>query len=418
MIFYHALWTLVLPVCLPAACLSRDERFRGRMGLSVPDGVRRDRPIWVHALSVGEVLSAAPLVERFRREIPDHPVVFTVATEKGMSTAIKFLSAHVDRLLYMPLDAWWCSRPIAGHINPGVFVLVESDIWPGLPAFIGAAGAKRILVNGRVSPRTFKAYRRFPFAARLLFRGFDHCLMQSELDLRRVLQVGVDPGKAEVGGNIKFDRTMEPMGFEEREKWLELLGFGSTDPVVVAGSTHRGEEEILLEAFSSLRRESPSARLIVAPRNVERAAEIEELARGMNLSVIRRSGPAGPVAPDVVVVDTIGELGRLYGLSTVAFVGGSMVPVGGHNPLEPAAFGCPVLFGPHMHNFDAMAEMLVASGGGVPVRNRDQLTEALSLFVSDPLIREETGQKGLRFVVSNRGAVSRAVEKVKSTLRG
>lgn len=416
MLLYHLLWTLALPVCLPAAWLSGSERFRGRFGLPVPSRSRGDRPIWVHALSVGEVFSALPLVESLRNECARRPVVFTVATAKGMAAAGKFLSTHVDGLFYMPVDAWWCVRRILKYMNPGVFVLIESDIWPGLLHFMGGAGIKRLLVNGRVSPRTFRAYRRFPFAARRLFSGLDLCLMQSDLDLRRVMALGVDPARLEVGGNIKFDRKVEPFGREERMKWLDLFGFGPADPVVVAGSTHPGEEEILIEAFSFLRNEAPDARLIIAPRNIDRAEEIEIMARGMNLASVRRSSAPAAGAPDVIVVDTIGELGRLYGLGTVGFVGGSLVPVGGHNPLEPAGFGCPVLFGPHMHNFDAMADMLVAAGAGLRVAGRTDLRDSLVSLVTDPLSRNDMGSRGLRFVESNRGAVACAVRKVKAML--
>jgi 3-deoxy-D-manno-octulosonic-acid transferase len=256
----------------------------------------------------------------------------------------------------------------------------------------------------------------FPFMARRLFRGLDLCLMQSELDMERLVAVGVASGRVEVEGNIKFDRSVEPMNAQERAAWLNLLGFGELDPVVVGGSTHQGEEEILIRAFSSLRKQAPHAKLIIAPRHIDRAAEIEAIAGGMDFTVVRRSSiPPGGI-PDVVVLDTIGELGRLYGLATVGFVGGSLVGIGGHNPIEPATLGCPVLFGPDMHNFDAMARMLVEAGAGVCVANEAELMNALIDFVLDHNLRNETGRKALRFVEENRGAVARAVKEVKAMM--
>ncbi|MFO8090296.1 MAG: 3-deoxy-D-manno-octulosonic acid transferase [Desulfatiglandaceae bacterium] len=416
MLLYHILWSLVLLVCLPAAFLSGDRRFRGRFGLSVPRVSRKDRPVWIHALSVGEVYSALPLVEKIRNECPEIPVVFTATTRKGMAVAEKIISGRVDGLHYMPVDAWWCAERIVRYINPSVFVLVESDVWPYLLDCIGRRRIKRLLVNGRISPRTFRGYRMFPFAARRLFRGFDLCLMQSELDMERLVAVGVDSDRVEVGGNIKFDRSVEPINAQERAAWLDFFGFGELDPVVVAGSTHQGEEEILIRAFFSLRKQARHARLIIAPRNIERAAEVEAIAGRMNFTVVRRSSIPPGAVPDVVVVDTIGELGRLYGLATVGFVGGSLVGIGGHNPLEPAALGCPVLFGPDMHNFDAMARMLVEAGAGVCVANEAELMDELIGFVMDHHLRNETGRKALRFVEGNRGAVARAVREVKAMM--
>ncbi|HDR14734.1 MAG TPA: 3-deoxy-D-manno-octulosonic acid transferase [Desulfobacteraceae bacterium] len=419
MLLYNLLWSLVLLVCLPAALLSGDSRFRGRFGLSVPGVPRKDRPVWVHALSVGEVYSALPLVKKIKGDCPETPVVFTATTRKGMAVAEKILSGYVDGLYYMPLDAWWSVERFVRFINPAVFVLVESDVWPYILDYTGRRGIKRLLVNGRVSPRTFRKYRMFPFASRRLFRGFDLCLMQSDLDLGRLTAVGVDSARVEVGGNIKFDRSVKPMDPQERTGWLDLLGFGALDPVIVAGSTHPGEEEILTRAFSAVRKQSPHARLIIAPRNIERAAEIESIAVRMNFTVVQRSRLPTAGEPDVVVVDTIGELGRLYGLATVGFVGGSLVEIGGHNPLEPAALGCPVLFGPYMHNFDAMARMLVEAGAGVAIANEAELIASLLNFLSDGLLRNETGNSALRFVETNRGAVSRAAREVKAmTARG
>jgi 3-deoxy-D-manno-octulosonic-acid transferase len=239
---------------------------------------------------------------------------------------------------------------------------------------------------------------------------FDFCLMQSELDRERVLKLGVDEGRVITAGNIKFDREQVPMRSEERGAWMDALHLKPEEPLWVAGSTHEGEEEILLDALSDLRTVFPGMRLIIAPRKIERAEFIRNLANQRGFKTRLKTGLAGGDGGyDVLILDTIGELGRIYGIARISFVGGSLVPVGGHNLLEPAGFGRPVLFGPHMHNFVLMSQLLEESGGGQMVRDRGELVEAMKDLLCHPDKMTHMGEKAMDFVEINRGALARVM---------
>lgn len=409
MLIYHALWTLIVIALTPVLPLRRSARLRAR----VAPRLRFPRPragcVWVHALSVGEVLSAVPLVRELVRRCPHRDVVLTVTTVQGMDVAQKELGREVRLLLPMPFDFWGAYRRVCRFLRPGIFVLVETDLWPGLMRHLRRHGIPGVVVNGRVSPRTHRGYQRLGPLSRYVLGEPALWLMQSEHDRRRLVHAGVDPERVSVTGNIKFDRGRRPMQREERRHVASALGLSESEgPVWVAGSTHPGEEETILEVFARLQSRFSSLRLVVAPRRVERAEEVRRRAEALSLGVALRSGPHRDKARSVVVIlDTLGELERVYGLAFVSFVGGSLVPVGGHNLLEPAGFGRPVLFGPHMHNFQELSERLLEAGGGVCVRDDQELERITIRLLSEP---EEAGRMGKRaqaFVESNRGAVRR-----------
>ena len=412
MLIYHFLWTLVSIFWIPIAALSGKKRLLERLALNLPPAVAQAGSIWIHALSVGEVVSAIPLVKALSLKNPDKDIVFTVTTAKGMSVAQNELEGKVAALLTMPIDFWWSVRQIVNRVRPSVFILVETDIWPGLITHLRKKGIKSILVNGRISPRTFRYYMRFPFFTRMMFQSLEICLMQSDLDSERLLQAGIDPQKVRTVGNIKFDHEWVPLDEEERKKWLSLLGLGSEDILWVAGSTHQGEEETLLEVHKKLRHSFAFLRLILAPRRIEQSGEIHSLAQGMGLNAVLKTELSyeRDRLYDVLIINTLGELGRVYGLGKVSFVGGSLVPIGGHNLLEPASFGCPVLFGPYTHNFVLMAESLVESGGGWRVSDGNELYEAMKTLLGDDAMRTRLGREAKRFVEKNRGALENVVD--------
>jgi 3-deoxy-D-manno-octulosonic-acid transferase len=274
LLIYQIFWTLAMVAIAPVALLLGNRRFRERIVPDLPTEALPGGSIWIHALSVGEVISALPLVESLSERHPNRVIVFTVTTSKGMAVARNALRGRVGVLLFMPLDFWWSIRRVVQWIRPSVFLLVETDLWPGILGCLQGQGTPSILVNGRISPRTLRAYRRFPVFVREVFRFLEECLMQSDLDVQRLVEVGVDPSKVKAVGNIKFDRWWEPMGTEERAHWMESLCLNPQNVVWVAGSTHRGEEEIILRTFGRLRPAFPNLRLIIAPRQVEQADEI------------------------------------------------------------------------------------------------------------------------------------------------
>jgi 3-deoxy-D-manno-octulosonic-acid transferase len=362
---------------------------------------------------VGEVLSAVPLVRRLAEDHPERPRVLTVTTEQGWEVARRELARDVDLMLPMPLDFWAVYGRLTRFLRPALYLPVETDLWPGLIRHLGRKGVPTVVVNGRVSPRTAAGWERMGPLSRILLEGPALWLVQSELDARRLVQGGAPGGRVRTAGNIKFDTRWEPMGEAERQDLLSALGLAGEETVLVAGSTHPGEEELILGAFLRLRERIPGLRLVLAPRRIERAACLVEAARARGLPAALRSGrESGKREAPVVVLDTLGELGRAYGVGSVAFVGGSLVPVGGHNLLEPARFGLPVLFGPHTHNFALMSEMLLEAGGGLRVGGEGALERAVDGLLADPGKARDMGRRALAFVRSNRGALDRVAAAV------
>jgi 3-deoxy-D-manno-octulosonic-acid transferase len=469
MFLYHFLWTVALVFLTPVVGLLRlgskaqgegsglGGRLSVRLAWHLPDPPPEKGGIWVHALSVGEVISALPLVDRLGREFAGRDIVFTATTAAGLAVAREKLDGRVRLIFPMPVDAWWAVQRVINFVRPSVFILVETDIWPGLLGCLKRKGIQSILVNGRVSPRTFRSYRRTPFVVRKMFDPLYVCLMQSDLDRDRLLMIGIDKRKVITAGNIKFDRQIVALGEKERQGWFCALSLESEYPLWVAGSTHPGEEEVVLDVFKKLRLSFPRLRLILAPRDTGRSGDIVTMTGEMGITAVlktritkQRAGckeqsaegraqiqlatpnsqPSVPRAPcpvphapsanhhgyDVLVLDTMGELGRIYGLGSVCFVGGSLAPIGGHNLLEPAGFGIPVVFGPHTHNFISMAAALLEAGGGRRVHNGDELYTILKAFLEDGEMRTRAGVRAKAFVERNRGAIERVLCHVKGCI--
>jgi 3-deoxy-D-manno-octulosonic-acid transferase len=407
---YHCAWTLIVLLGLPVFSAIRSRRFIDRVFLELPAQTPWERGIWIHALSVGEVTSAIPFVRALRREYPQEDIIFTVTTRQGMEIARREIGDEVRLLLPMPLDFWWSLGKLIQCIKPALFILVETDIWPGLISLLKKKGIKTVLINGRISPRTLRSYNKCRFFIRRLFNSFGLCLMQTDLDRKRILSIGVAPENVKTAGNIKFDSDWLPMGDKERHEWLEALHLEPENIVWVAGSTHEGEEKIILEVYKRLRLISPSLLLIMAPRNIERADSIMVLCSGMGFkSLLKTDLTKDGASYDVLILNTIGELGRIYGIGKVSFVGGSLVAQGGHNPLEPASFGHPVLFGPHMEDFVLMTQLLVESGGGQEVSDSDDLFKAVKKILMDPALCDDMGRKAAAYVETNKGALKRVV---------
>jgi 3-deoxy-D-manno-octulosonic-acid transferase len=417
LICYHFVWTCLVILCLPLILFEKRSRIRERLGVGLPETPRMEGSVWIHALSVGEVISSLPLVRALSRRYPDRDIVFSVTTSQGMEIAHDELQGEVKRLLIMPLDFWWSIRRTVYSIDPLLFVLVETDIWPGLVFHLKSRGTKAILVNGRISPHTLMRYRRFRAFTRAVLDSFESCLMQSDLDRNRLLEIGLKEDQVKTVGNIKFDRDWTPMNEEEHKQWLDALNLYPEDDLWVAGSTHEGEEDIILDVFLRLHKLFPALRLIIAPREVARAEEIARMALHKDLEpVLRTKLPLEGKPYDVLIVDTLGELERIYGVAKISFVGGSLTPVGGHNLLEPASFGKPVLFGPHTHNFVLMSRYLVEAGGGRRVESGEALFEAVKEILGDLKIADNMGRHAKDFVELNRGALDRVMECIEDFL--
>jgi len=388
--------------------------FGQRMGyLPVSFNMDGDDSIWIHAVSVGEVLTARPLISDLKRRYPNLRMFLSTTTMAGQQLARRSVQ-DVDAVFYFPFDLGFVVRRTLDLVRPKLFIMMETEIWPNLLRECRARGIKTAVVNGRLSARSFPRYRLIRPMMRRVLDHIDKFLVQSEESARRFIDLGADPARVVVTGSLKFDSlelSSTALQARARDRVLRYFRVPASRPVIVAGSTMKGEEIAVLRAFRKARTAAPNTLLVLAPRNPERFAEAEQLARQEGWKVARRSDLAIDAEPrvDVVVLDTIGELATIYQLATVVFVGGSLVATGGHNVLEPAVFGKPIVFGPHMQNFLEIAEAFVSNGAGVQLGDDTQLEEAFLLLMGDPVKRARLGAAARALVEANRGANDKSV---------
>lgn len=393
--------------------------FGQRMGyLPVSFNVDGDRSIWIHAVSVGEVLSVRPLIADLRQRYPELKVFLSTTTIAGQQLARRSVR-DVDEVFYFPFDLAFVVRRTLDLVQPRLFVMVETEIWPNLLRECRVRGIRTAIVNGRLSSRSYPRYRLIRPLMRRVLKDIDRFCVQSDESARRFIELGAEPSRVVVTGSLKFD-SLEPGGtLRARERVLRYFRVPSTRPVLVAGSTMRGEEGPVLRAFRRVRATAPTALLIIAPRHPERFGEVEQLCREDGWKTVRRTDLAIDAEPraDIVVVDTIGELAALYQLGTVVFVGGSLVPTGGHNVLEPAVYGKPIIFGPHMDNFREIADACVAAEAAVRLDDEGQLEATVVALLADPVRRARLGAAARALVEANRGAKDKTMTVIESLVQ-
>jgi 3-deoxy-D-manno-octulosonic-acid transferase len=388
---------------------------RQRLGyLPISFNIDGEESIWIHAVSVGEALTARALLADLRASYPRLRLYLSTTTVAGQQVARQSVK-HVDGVFYFPFDWSVIVRRTLDIVKPRVFVMMETEIWPNLLRLCAERGVQTMLVNGRISRRSYPRYRLArPFFRRVLAH-VDRFCMQSEESARRIIDLGANPAAVIVTGSLKFDslpaQTSGAHG-RPRERVLRYFRVRASRVVLIAGSTMRGEEAAVLKAFARLRLTVPDALAIIAPRQPERFAEVDRLAREAGFVTMRRSNLPIDAEPraDVVVLDTLGELAQLYQIATAVFVGGSLEDHGGHNILEPAAYGKPIVFGPHMHNFKEIAETFVGNGAAVQVRSAHELEEGLLTLVTDPVRRARLGAAARALVDANRGAKDKTLK--------
>jgi 3-deoxy-D-manno-octulosonic-acid transferase len=366
-------------------------------------------PVWLHAVSVGEAMAAAPLARLLRSRHPDVPLIVSTTTETGRAVAEQRISAA--RFVFFPLDFGWAAARALTRLRPRLVLLTETELWPN---FLAACAARRIpvvLINGRISPRSFPRYR-------LVRRWFGRVLqdvrlfcMQSAADADRILALGAPAERVTVTGNLKYD-----LPALEHDADVSVIRAGLGLPplcrLVIAGSIHRGEDEAVIEAFRSAAASRRNLCLLVAPRHPERLEEVERLLVKAGVPCVRRSRLPAESAREggVILLDTMGELARLYAAASVVFVGGSLVPHGGQNILEPAAYGRPILHGPHMGNFAEMRDRFRDADAALQVADGPTLTEGLQALLDDAAGAERMGRAGRAIVEAQRGATRRTAD--------
>jgi 3-deoxy-D-manno-octulosonic-acid transferase len=420
---YNIILSILSVVFAPLACAALLLRKKYRAGFREKCGMLKPRagdgrPIWVHAVSVGEVMAAVPLMKEMKQRFPDVPLVVSTITETGNQTAHRNLK-QADRIIYFPFDYPFIVRRVVRAVNPRVFIMLETEIWPNFLRELSRRSIPVLMISGRISERSFRNYKLFGFFFKQVLAQVSRLCMQTAEDAQRIIDIGAPQERVLVGGNIKFDLQVPPITLQEQERLRSDFGFAPDQQVFIAGSTHKGEEEIIIAVFSAIRRRFPQAALILAPRHPERFDEVDVLLRQSGLLYARRTVlNQGPRARElsVILLDTIGELFKTYSMGTVVFIGGSLVPIGGHNVLEPAVFGKPVIFGRHMHNFREIARMLLQKHAGIQVAGLEQfIAQTLHLFENPDACRE-IGQNAFNVIQENSGAVSRSVDMLEAVL--
>jgi len=363
--------------------------------------------VWFHAVSVGEAEAAFPLIRAIAQRFPTLPLLVTTTTPTGSARVRAMLGEGVAHV-YLPYDLPDGVARFLTHFRPCLAVIMETEIWPNLYHGCSARGIPLAIVNARLSERSAKGYARLGHLTRNTLGEAHLIAAQTEADAERFLGLGARQASVLVPGNIKYDLELPPDYFQKANDLRQSL-FGQR-PVWVAASTHEGEEALVLQAFTKVRAQYPDLLLVLVPRHPPRFDSVANLCLSGGFALNRRSlGERGAKA-DVFLVDTLGELRLFYAASDIAFVGGSLVPVGGHNVLEPALAGVPVLFGPHMFNFAEAGHRLEEAGGALRVENAGLLTERINELLSNPQQRQQMGECGKRFVEEGRGALERVVD--------
>lgn len=421
MIFlYNILIILVVLALAPIILykLTTDKRYRtglserlGIIPVALLDRFKGKKPIWFHVASVGEVNASVRLIEGIRDKWPGRKLLVSTFTPTGNKAAREKLLASgkwqgargkADEVIFLPLDFPFVASRVLKKVNPSMLILMETELWPNLIKSAGDMCIPVVVVNGRISDRS---YGKYWFVSPLLKRVFDNIkvfLMQSDGDAQRIVTLGAEPSKVSVTGNIKFDITVSDVNIPFMDNW--------EGPIFIAGSTHKGEDAPVIDLYKELRGRYPGLKLVLAPRHLERVREVEGILAEKGLQYAKRSQVKEMTGAPVLLLDTLGELVSFYRYGNIVFMGGSIVPVGGHNLLEPALYGRPVLFGPHTENFKDAARILTESGGGVEVRDAVELKLWTDKLLSSKELCYSMGDKARDAVLKNRGATSITLE--------
>lgn len=369
--------------------------------------------VWFHTVSVGELQAARPLLQAVKKQYPHLKTWVTTVTETGQNLAKEL--EEVDACCYLPLDApIFCSRFLK-HFHPLCLIIFETELWPNV---IHSAYQHRIpiyMVNGRLSDNSFGNYQKAKMLFSPVLRCFETIMAQSGQDFERFIQIGADAAKLKNVGNIKFEAAKPQVDDGNRHQWRTKLHVLDHELLLVAGSTFPGEELLLAQIVRELQAQYP-IKIVIAPRHIDRIAAIMDELKQHGFTVSLRSHLHEGKPSSFILLDTIGELKTIYAAADIVFIGKSLLEKGGQNPLEPASWGKPVVFGPHMQNFRDIAAMLVEANGAIQVHNQDSLKQTIEEFCCDPQKRTDTGQNALRVVNENQGALERIMQIIQPTL--
>ncbi len=376
----------------------------GFLSNSLKNSLRTDHLIWVHAVSVGEVHAAIPLLEKLQDSYKDKKFILSTTTVTGQNVARKWINGNNRiTLIYFPLDFASSFRSIFRHGSIDMIIIMETEIWPNFLIEAYKHSIPVILVNGRISDNSFKNYRLIKkmFVAST---GSIKCFcMQDEEDAKKLIALGIDKTRIIVTGNIKYEASLNtPVKHDISQKLLKNLNWKKTDPVWVAGSTHDGEENIICDIYKTLKKETENLKLILAPRHPERISQVEKILQDKKIPFIKKTDldkkTASPKTTDLLLLDTMGELRHLYAIATVVFIGKSLFPGGGQNILEPASQGKPVVFGKYMDNFSKITEIMLSANAAVQIGNKEDLLTTIKTLLKDKSKRDIIGKNAIKII--------------------
>lgn len=417
-----ALYNLLLLLVLPGAFfyylwrifVSRKSNLSWRENLGYYPKLADRKPerklVWIHAASVGEVIASLSMQDELRKKKPDVMILLTTITQTGNSVARKS-AKKADIIAFFPLDYPFIVKKALNLVKPDVFVMVEAEIWPNFLANAKKMNVSTILVNGKMSDKSFRRSRHWKWLLKWAISNIDYCAMQTKIDAERIKILGAKPETVHVVGNMKFDQEGSQLLDGAVKALRAELGLEEGVPVIVAGSTNPGEDEPVLKAFLKVRRSFPNMKLIIAPRQLERADEIAMLVEENGLTYALRSNKEKPYGKyDVMILDVFGELGKVYSVGVAAFVGGTLIPKGGHSIIQPILQGKPVFFGPYTFKTRDIAEMAISAGVGFQVGDENDLAESMIKVISNPSMLAEIERSCKRLVMDNKGASARCAD--------
>jgi len=418
--FYHILSLLVAVVMVPVfttlAVFSKHKfKFlRHHFGFVPTIKKGESKILWLHALSLGEVKAAAPVLKNLHNKSPYLKIVVSVTTDSGYEGAVEHLKI-ADKIFFHPLDCLPFTYLALSRIKPDLYIVTDTGFWPGLTDQLHKQNTPQILFNGRISHRSAKGYLKAGSLFKTMFQQFNRLCMQNKNSVQAAAALGVDPDKVEVIGDPKFD-SLQPLIVEDRNRLRKTFLLKEDTPVWVAGSTHTGEEEIILNAHQQLREKHPDLILILAPRRIERINEVVALLQKKNLSFARRSSLE--ISEPVILLDTMGELAKVYSLGQMAFIGKSLIePGGGHSLIEPLSHGVAVLHGPHIENIGHVADEAHTNGLAFTVHNAEEIVKTVHSLLRHKERRMELAEKAKKLIEDQQGASEKMAEIIQNVLR-
>lgn len=413
---------IIIPVFMVRSIREKGfvERIKQSLGF-FPDGalepVAKKNCIWVHAASVGEIVATSPLIKEFRQEFPKSPILVSVVTTSGYEMANRIIK-DADSIIYFPLDLPFVAASVLRRIHPRIFLNVETELWPNFFMTARQLHIPVMMVNGRISEKSVRRYKYMFSILTDMIGTVKFFAMQSPIDADYIKQLGAPEDLVTVTGNTKFDQTYTDVTDEQKENFFLSMGLNRDNEILIAGSTHRNEENYILKAFRAVRENHPKARLIIAPRETLRTREVLGICKASGFSVATRTElqKRPPAGEDIIVIDTVGELGQIYSIGDVIYVGGSLVTHGGHNILEPAAHGKAIIIGHHMENFKDTHALFKNRNACVTVNSSEELAEETKKLFDDPVRRRELENETIKIVMENRGAARKSATLLRKVL--